>query len=125
MIFQNYSAMYKGVLETFMVIIWQGYLRPSGQNIIFTQTNTVSDMREEVQQLPGDLAPLAKLIYLFLNFSMLFLVINIIITIICDENRRIRKIEHKFDWLPFTTYWAKKRATKLVKRTKTLFAVEK
>ncbi|CBY12240.1 unnamed protein product [Oikopleura dioica] len=111
LIFQNYSPMYKSIVETFMVIIWQGYLRPS-------------DMREEVQRLPGDLAPLAKLIYLFLNFSMLFLVINIIITIICDENSRVRKIEQKFDWLPFTTYWTKKQATKLFKRTKTLFAVE-
>mgnify|MGYP003329614391 CR=1 FL=1 len=119
--------MYKGIVETFMVIIWQGYLRPSGQTLILAlaHSTTVSDMREEVQQLPGDLAPLAKLIYLFLNFSMLFLVINIIITIICDENKRVREIEHKFDWLPFTTYWTKKRATKLLKRTKTLFAVEK
>ena len=82
-------------------------------------------MREEVQQLPGDLQSLAKLIYLFLNFSMLFLVINIIITIICDENTRVRQIEHHFDWLPFTTYWTKKRAIKIFKRTKKLFHVEK
>ena len=72
--------MYKGFVETFMVIIWQGYLRPSGQTSIpIIQFTSVLDMREEVQRLPGDLAPLAKLIYLFLNFSMLFLVINIII----------------------------------------------
>ena len=82
-------------------------------------------MREEIDTLPGDLQMLAKLIYLFLNFSMLFIVINIIITIICDENTRVRKIEYQFDWLPFTSYWTKKRAKKVYKQTKKLFTLQK
>ncbi|CAG5094716.1 Oidioi.mRNA.OKI2018_I69.XSR.g13805.t1.cds [Oikopleura dioica] len=112
LIFQSYSVMYNGFSHTFLLIIWQGYLRPS-------------DMREEIETLPGDLQMLAKLIYLFLNFSMLFLVINIIITIICDENTRVRKIEHQFDWLPFTSYWTKKRAKSVFKRAKKLFTLQK
>ena len=120
-IFRYSSFIFRSLLKTFFIIIWQGYLKPSGK---IDQSNLFLcwlDMRIEVDQLSDpNWRILAQSIYFALNLSMMYLTMNVIVAIICDTNQSVREEELELDWLSLVANKLKK-----LKLRKNLFSARK
>ena len=69
--------MFKNFGQVYNVILWQGYLRPA-------------DMRMQIEKLPDSSKRIAHIYQLTLNFITMVIILNFIISIICDANEQIR-----------------------------------
>ena len=60
-----------------------------------------SDMREEISKLPSSIQSFANVFQLLLNFVMMVIILNFIISIICDVEKEVRIGNKSKDWLNY------------------------
>ena len=79
-------------------------------------------MNADLESLPdNDWRRLAQMIYCVLNFSMMYVSMNMIIAIICDTNVDVRREEFHLDWLNLAANYLKRRIVKMKRRTQYIF----
>ena len=79
-------------------------------------------MQADLNRLPdSNWRRLAQVIYSILNFSMMYVSMNMIVAIICDTNVDVRKEVFFQDWLSLTARFVKKKMNRIKRRTKYIF----
>ena len=75
--YKLYSIMFSNMMKSFwsffMVVLWQGYLRPV-------------DMRQEIDKMNGNLQVYGKLFHLLLNLMMVYFCMNLFISFINEAH---------------------------------------
>ena len=79
-------------------------------------------MQADLDRLPdNDWRRLAQVIYSILNFSMMYLSMNIIVAIICDTNIDVRREVFYQDWLSLAASFLKQKMRRMKRRTRYIF----
>jgi len=79
-------------------------------------------MQADLDRLPdSDWRRLAQVIYSILNFSMMYVSMNMIVAIICDTNVDVRKEVFYQDWLSLTARYAKEKMKRIRMKTRYIF----
>ena len=62
-----------------------------------------ADMRIEIAKLPATAKTFANVFQLLLNFTTMIIILNFIITIICDVEQTVRTGNRRDDWLKLSS----------------------
>ena len=96
----------RGILGIFVkhIVIWSirnldTEIKPN--KFYFYKNFRPSDMREEISKLPSSIQSFANVFQLLLNFVMMVIILNFIISIICDVEKEVRIGNKSKDWLNY------------------------